>query len=227
MRPLQDYDLDLIIVVNIEGAATPNDLMSMNPYANILEIKPFEPLGGMMSAPSLMKASFEAVLTGYTQGQDIFRFLTSYLETGMHPQVARSQVQAYINDNLDPYPDEGISLESLASNLKAFFLATSSGWQTFFSGFGGEAYWENVDHGYGYQLQKNYLNGVFRIVDEDNRQVSVGSEIVETYEFWQLTRAKHMTAPDLSDMIRSINLDEQTPELEPDLSFLNNIDFDI
>ena len=228
VRPLQDYDLDLIIVVNIEGAATPNDLMSMNPYTNILEIKPFEPLGGMMSAiqfdGDFIQSCFDQ---GYTQGCHIFRYLTSYLETGMHHQVARSQVQAYINSNLDPYPDEGISLESLASNLKSFFLATSGGWQTAFSGFGGDAFWENIDRGYGYQLQKNYLNGVFRIVDEDNHQVSIGSEIVETYEFWQLTRAKHMTAPDLSDMIRSINLNDHTPELEPDLSFLNNIDFDI
>lgn len=228
VRPLQDYDLDLIIVVNIESSATPYDLMSMNPYANILEIKPFEPLGGKMSAIQFDQDFLQSCFSqGYTQGCHIFRNLTSYFEAGTHPQVARSKVQSYINANLDPYPDEGTSLESLASNLKDFFLSTSSGWKTAISSLGGNAFWENVDDGYGYQLQKNNLNGVFRIVDSDNNQVSVGSEIAETYKFWQLTRAKHMTAPDISDMISNINLDDQTPELEPDLSFLNNIDFDI
>lgn len=227
VRPLQEYDLDLIIVVNVEGTATPHDLTGMH-HTNILEIKPFEPLGGMTSAMQFNQDVIQSWFNcGYTQGCHIFRYLTSHLESGMLPQVARSQVQAYINANLDPYPDEGIGLESLAPLLKTFFLTTSGGLKTAISGLGGKAFWEIVDQGYGYQLQKSNLNGVFRIVDSDNNQISVGSEIVKTYEFWQLTGAKHMTAPDLSDMIRNINLDDQTPELEPDLSFLNNIDFDI
>jgi|GEM_PF-411239 len=228
VRPLQDHNFDLIIVVNIEGATTPYDLMSMYPYANILEIKPFKPLGGMMSAmqfdQDFITSSYEQ---GYAQGCDIFRYLTSYLGAGMHPQVARSEVQSYINANLDPYPDDSISLESLSSNLKELFISTSGGLKTTFSGFGCDSFWELVDHGYGFQLQKSNLNGVFRIMDSDNQLVSVGSEIVETYQFWQLTRAKHMEVPDISDIIQSINLDEQTPEPEPDLTFTNYIDYDI
>lgn len=228
IRPLQDHDLDLIIVVNIEGAATPYDLMSMHPYANILEIKPFMPLGGMMSAIQFDQDFVQSCFShGYTQGCDVFKNLTSCLESGMHPQVARSKVQSYINANLDPYPEDNISLESLSSNLKEFFISTSGGLKTTFSGFGGDSFWELVDHGYGFQLQKSNLNGVFRIMDNDNQLVSVGSEIVETYQFWQLTRAKHMEVPDISDIIQSINLDEQTPEPEPDLTFTNYIDYDI
>ena len=64
-------------------------------------------------------------------------------------------------------------------------------------------------------------------MDNDNQLVSVGSEIVETYQFWQLTRAKHMDTPDIKEMIQSIDLDEQTTEPEPDLTFINNIDYDI
>jgi len=228
VRPLQDYDLDLIIVVNIEGTATPYDLMSMHPYTNLLEIKPVMPLGGMMSAIQFDQDFIQTCFNqGYTQGCDIFRYLTSYLGSGMHPQVARSNVQSYINANLDPYPDESISLESLSSNLKDFFLSTSGGWKTALSGFGGDLFWEIVDHADGYQLQKSNLNGVFRIIDSDKRLVSVGSDIVETYEFWQLTRARHMAVPDLNDMIKSIDLDKQTPEPEPDLNFLNDIDLNI
>jgi predicted acylesterase/phospholipase RssA len=226
VRPLQDHNFDLIIVVNIEGATTPYDLMSMYPYANILEIKPFKPLGGMMSA---MQFGQDFIISsydqGYAQGCDIFRNLTSYLGSGMHPQVARSKVQSYINANLDPYPEDNISLESLSSNLKELFISTSGGLKTTFSGFGGDSFWELVDHGYGFQLQKSNLNGVFRIMDSDNQLVSVGSEIVETYQFWQLTRAKNMDTPDIKEMIQSIDLNNQTTE--PDLTFMNNIDYDI
>ena len=227
VRPLQDQNLDLIIVVNIEGAATPFDLMSMHPYTNIIEIKPFKPLGGMMSAMQFDQDFIQSCFShGYSQGCDIFRYLTSYLGSGMHPQVARSKVQSYINTNLDPYPDDSISLESLSSNLKDFFISTSGGLKTIFSGFSSDSFWEIVELGYGYQLQKNNLNGIFRIIDSENQLVSIGSEIVETHQFWQLTRAIHMETPGLSDMIQSINLDEQTPEPEPDLTFMNNIYYD-
>lgn len=228
IRPLQDHDLDLIIVVNIEGAATPYDWMSMHPYANILEIKPFMPLGGMMSAMQFDQDFVQSCFShGYTQGCDVFKNLTSYLESGMHPHVARSMVQSYINTNLDPYPDDSISLESLSSNLKEFFISTSGGLKTIFSGFGGESVWEIVDLGYGYQLQKSNLNGIFRIIDSDNQLVSIGSEIVETHQFWQLTRAKHIETPDLRELIGSIDLNDQTKEPEPDLTFMNNIDNDL
>lgn len=228
VRPLQDRNLDLIIVVNIEGAATPFDLMSMHPYANILEIKPFKPLGGMMSAMQFDEDFIQSCFShGYSQGCDIFRYLRSYFESGMHPQVARSKVQSYINTNLDPYTDDSISLESLSTNIRDFFLSTSGGLKTIFSGFGSDSLWELVDHGYGYRLQKSNLSEVYRIMDSDNQLVSVGSEIVETYQFWQLTRAKNMDTPDIKEMIQSIDLDEQTTEPEPDLTFINNIDYDI
>lgn len=228
IRPIHDQNLDLIIVVNIECASTPYDLMSNFPYTNILEIKPFVVLGGMMSALQFDQCFINSCYQqGYDQGCHIFRDLVSSLESGMHPQVARSKVQSYINANLDPYEDEGISLESLSSKLKNFFVSTGSGWNTDILGIGIDSVWDIVDQGCGFKLQKSCLNGTFRIVDYENRLISLGSEILETYEFWQLTRAKHMEAPDIIDMIESIDLNHQTKDPEPDMTFLNDIDLDI
>jgi len=228
IRPIHDQNLDLIIVVNIEGASTPYDLMSNFPYANILEIKPLKSLGGMMSAIQFDQCFINSCFQqGYEQGCHVFRDLVSCLESGMHPQVARSNVQSYINANLDPYQCEGISLESLSSNLKDFFVKTGRGFKTAIYGMGTDSIWDDVDQGYGYQLQKSCLSGVFRIVDNDNNLISIGSEILQTYEFWQLTRAMHMEAPDITDVIKAIDLNNQTNDPEPDMSFLNNLDFDL
>ncbi|MDD4310762.1 MAG: patatin-like phospholipase family protein, partial [Candidatus Cloacimonetes bacterium] len=151
VRPIHDQNLDLIIVVNIEGASTPYDLMSSFPYANILEIKPFKPLGGMMSAMQFdSDFIYSCFQQGYDQGCHIFRDLVSSLGSGIHPQVARSKVQSYINTNLDPYQDEGISLESLSSNLKDFFINTSGGWETAIHSIGADSIWDVIDQGYGY-----------------------------------------------------------------------------
>ncbi len=228
IRPVHDQNLELIIVVNIEGASTPYDLMSRFPYANILEIKPFQPLGGMMSAmqfdPIFIHFCFNQ---GYEQGRDIFRYLQSFLGSGMNPAVARSHVQSYINDNLDPYYEDGISLESLSANLRDFFILTGEGINMELSTLGGKKYWDDIDQGNGYRLQKSQTTGHFRILDSDDYRVSWGSEIVQTYKFWQLSRAKHMEVPEFTDIIKSIDLDNQSKEPEPDMTFLNNIDFDL
>lgn len=228
VRPIHDRNLDMIIVVNIEGAATPYDLMSRYPYTNILEIKPFNRLGGLLSEidfnSSFINTCFKQ---GYEQGYLIFRDLLSSLSNGMEITVARSQVQSYINDNLDPYTEDTLSLESLCANLRDVFMATGEGLNISFPTLVGDVFWEEIDNHNGYKLQKNSLSQHCRILDIDNFRISYGSEIVQTYKFWQLSKARYIDVPDISDIIKSIDLANQSDVPDLDTSFMNNIEFDI
>lgn len=229
--PLSSLGLDLIIVINIEGSSTSRDFMHDFPGENILEIKPFNPLGGMLNA---LEFSSNFVYTcfdqGYTQGQDIFRELSNQLSFSNKPAVIRSQVQYFINSNLNYYEDSNLSLQNVSQNLKDFFMLIGDMPNLSFPTMGGDVFWDTLEYIDGYKLQQNKTTGHYRILDSSNVRISWGSEIAQTYKFHQLTKANYVETIDYRAQYKAslnTNLRNENKTLERNLALNIHKNFSI
>jgi NTE family protein len=186
IKPVLDYQPDLIIVVNIEGEAS--RLGNSFEGVPLFEIRPFVPLGGNSAAMDFDNtAPNQLISQGKEEGLKYLQTLITGIETEGSIQSAASATTvrfAHVYDSYNQHPFSLLGEKAFCEAVRAFYLAGNRR-NIKFPTFGGIHFWDDIDYESGWRLQQHKGTMYCRILDPDDFRVSWGSEVSQTYEFYK------------------------------------------
>ncbi|GAB1366038.1 hypothetical protein MASR1M36_09090 [Candidatus Cloacimonadaceae bacterium] len=189
VAPLLDKKLDLIIAVNIDGDWRPKDLQDTYPCVPILEIKPFEYLGGMKNAMKFKQEYVsELIKLGYEETREVLIKWSNHISSERSFKETVDNIRLWLPSRLTGYPTKKtLSLESLAPKIKQFHQTSGTGPNVLPAAFKKGYGWVTVTECESYALQMNERSNHYRVIDSNSKTLSWGSEITQCYNYWKIT----------------------------------------
>ncbi len=199
LNPVYKERPDIIIIVNIEGVKTTIDYKNQYPEVPIIEIKPSEYIGGMFEgALNFNKQKInDCFELGYLDGCRAFKSLAAGIKRKSSIPKLVSKISTDLQKNLCIYPDDNIAFNVAIKLIRNEFLNTGDIPNVKMKTNGGLGYfdelldiWDFVDSHNGWSLQRNKKTNHYRILDPEDKRVSWGTEVAQTYKFYLLSNKK-------------------------------------